>query len=248
MANHYDATADPARTWLGYVTYTVGGGAANGHIAPIAPATLTGPTGAAVDVVDTTAARGADQLYTLTLPGRHDGRHVQRDGHGPDQGVRRADRHVQVPDPRDTRHQADHDRQSGGRRSTGSPARCAPAARRPTAAVTPFDRTDDAVHPRPVQRERHSARRTARARSRASSRSARPSTASRASRANSRLFGTMSADARPSTRSSRPRSSAPPARDRRQRVPPARPARTRRSASSASPRRRSRPRPRCTCA
>ena len=68
MANLYDATPDPARTWLGYATYTVGGGAANGSISPIAPATLTGPTGATVDVVNTTAARGASELYKLTYP------------------------------------------------------------------------------------------------------------------------------------------------------------------------------------
>ena len=42
MTNLYDATPDPARTWLGYATYTVGGGAANGYISPVAPASMTG--------------------------------------------------------------------------------------------------------------------------------------------------------------------------------------------------------------
>jgi hypothetical protein len=70
MANHY-ASGDANRTWLGYATNSGAGPQfANGNIVRSDVATLTGPTGAAVDTVDGTTARGVDQLYTLGYPVR----------------------------------------------------------------------------------------------------------------------------------------------------------------------------------
>ena len=70
MANQYAGGGDAARTWLGYATNTapVAGPPAAGKIEPTAPATATGPTGAAVTVIDGTSPRGVDQLFTLSYP------------------------------------------------------------------------------------------------------------------------------------------------------------------------------------
>ena len=141
MANLYDATPDPARTWLGYATYTVGGGAANGSISPIAPATLTGPTGAAVDVVNTTAARGANELYKLTYPAATTGSTFSATGAGRIKASielsgafkfqiheTRGIKPITIVNP-----VVDIDGAVGTLRASGTKA---------TAAVTPFDRTD----------------------------------------------------------------------------------------------------------
>ena len=70
MANQYAGGGDAARTWLGYATNTapVAGPPAAGKVEPTAPATITGPTGAAVTVIDGASPRGAEQLFTLGYP------------------------------------------------------------------------------------------------------------------------------------------------------------------------------------
>ncbi len=70
MANQYAGGGDAARTWLGYATNTapVAGPPAAGKVEPTAPATATGPDGAAVTVIDGASARGADKLFTLSYP------------------------------------------------------------------------------------------------------------------------------------------------------------------------------------
>lgn len=70
IANQYAGGGDAARTWLGYATNTqpVAGPPANGNVVPSAPATATGPTGAAVDLIDGSSPRGTDQLFTLSYP------------------------------------------------------------------------------------------------------------------------------------------------------------------------------------
>ena len=59
---------DPGRTFLGYITATGRNGGASTAPPRRRRGTATGPTGAAVSVVDTTAPRGLDQLYTLSYP------------------------------------------------------------------------------------------------------------------------------------------------------------------------------------
>jgi hypothetical protein len=70
IANAMTSFGDPARTWLGYVTFNEVGnpGSSNGTAEASAPATLTGPTGAAAASVTPAAARGLDQLYTFGYP------------------------------------------------------------------------------------------------------------------------------------------------------------------------------------
>lgn len=66
---NYFASGDNARTWLGYAT-RVGDparGFANGWVTAVAPATITGPTGA-VTTVDGTSPRLIDSLYTFGFP------------------------------------------------------------------------------------------------------------------------------------------------------------------------------------
>src|SRR4051794_3178743 len=70
IANAFTGFNDANRTWLGYVTFNQAGnpGSSNGNATVTAPATLTGPTGAAVASVDPLSARGLDQLYTFGYP------------------------------------------------------------------------------------------------------------------------------------------------------------------------------------
>jgi Htaa len=67
LANQLTSFGDANRTFLGYITATIPGGGA-GTVTPSAGATATGPTGAAVSVIDTTSPRGTDQLFTLSYP------------------------------------------------------------------------------------------------------------------------------------------------------------------------------------
>ena len=131
MANHFDVTADPARTWLGYATNTSAARARpTARITPIAPATLTGPTGAADRPVNADRRRAApNELLHAQLPGRRDRQHVQRDGAGV--GTVELTGTLNVADPRDRA--ASSRSRSSTRRSPQrrSPARCARAARRP---------------------------------------------------------------------------------------------------------------------
>jgi hypothetical protein len=71
MANHF-VSGDPDRTWLGYVTNTSGGGAANGTARALAPATVVNTVGIAPagDVIDGTAPRGLDRLFTFAYPAK----------------------------------------------------------------------------------------------------------------------------------------------------------------------------------
>ena len=61
---------DVSRTWLGYVTFNQVGnpGSSNGTATVAAPATLTGPSGAAAASVTPDSARGLDQPYTFGYP------------------------------------------------------------------------------------------------------------------------------------------------------------------------------------
>jgi hypothetical protein len=70
IANAFTGFTDTSRTWLGYVTFNQAGnpGSSNGTATVTAPATLTGPTGAAAASVDPNSARGLDQLYTFGYP------------------------------------------------------------------------------------------------------------------------------------------------------------------------------------
>jgi hypothetical protein len=67
LPNHF-VSGDPARTWLGYLTNASGPGAANGSASVTLPATMTDPAGTAVTTVGASAARGLDQLYTISFP------------------------------------------------------------------------------------------------------------------------------------------------------------------------------------
>ena len=217
-------------------------------ISPIAPATLTGPTGAAVDVVNThrRARRSTSSTSSRTPPPRPAARSARR--RWPDQGLDRAVRRVQVR--RSTRRAASSRSRSSIRSSTLDGARRHAArhwhdGHRSRHAVRPHRHGSSTLD---LSNATSSSARTARARSRASSRSSTASTVAR---------GLPGGHARPVRHDGADRLAVdeviarhaaagrrPPAL----RVPPARPARTRRSASSGSPRRRSRPRPRCTCA
>jgi hypothetical protein len=71
IANAFTGFGDASRTWLGYVTFNQVGnpGSSNGTATVTAPATLTGPTGAAAaSSVTPDSARGLDQLYTFGYP------------------------------------------------------------------------------------------------------------------------------------------------------------------------------------
>ncbi len=70
IANAFTSFGDPTRTWLGYVTFNQVGnpGSSNGTAAVTAPATLTGPSGAAAASVTPDSARGLDQFYTFGYP------------------------------------------------------------------------------------------------------------------------------------------------------------------------------------
>jgi len=67
VANAFTSFGDPARTWLGYVTFNQVGnpGSSNGTAGVTAPATLTGPDGQPAASVTPASARGLDQLYTF---------------------------------------------------------------------------------------------------------------------------------------------------------------------------------------
>ena len=71
IANYF-ASGDPDRTWLGYVTNTTGGGAANGNATVIAPATLVNTAGVppTAGIIDGTTPRGLDRLFTFSYPAK----------------------------------------------------------------------------------------------------------------------------------------------------------------------------------
>jgi hypothetical protein len=80
IANVMTSFGDPARSWLGYVTFNQAGnpGSSNGTAAVTAPATLTGPTGAAAAGVTPDSARGADQTYTFGYPVSDGGQYTDK--------------------------------------------------------------------------------------------------------------------------------------------------------------------------
>ena len=80
IANVMTSFGDPARSWLGYVTFNQPGnpGSSNGTAGVTAPATLTGPTGAAATGVTPDSARGADQTYTFGYPVSDGGKYTDK--------------------------------------------------------------------------------------------------------------------------------------------------------------------------
>lgn len=67
MANAFTSSSDADRTLLGLVTSGSPGGL-GGYVAPTPPATASGPGGNPFTVIDSTAPRGTDQLYSLSYP------------------------------------------------------------------------------------------------------------------------------------------------------------------------------------
>ncbi|WP_028062866.1 HtaA domain-containing protein [Solirubrobacter soli] len=80
IANVMTSFGDPARSWLGYVTFNQVGnpGSSNGTASATAPATLTGPTGAAATSVTPDSVRGADQAYTFGYPVAAGGKYTDK--------------------------------------------------------------------------------------------------------------------------------------------------------------------------
>ena len=84
IANQMTSFGDPARSWLGYVTFNQVGnpGSSNGTAGVTAPATLTGPAGAAATTVTPDSARGADQTYTFGYPVSTGGKYTDKGVNG----------------------------------------------------------------------------------------------------------------------------------------------------------------------